>query len=89
MRYYLEDGKAALTKLGSSENGLSSEEAQKRLLENGRNKLTEAKGKSIFVRFLEQLADPMIIILLAAALVSGILAAIENESFTDVIIILP
>ena len=88
MRYYLEDGKAALTKLGSSENGLSSEEAQKRLLENGRNKLTEAKGKSIFVRFLEQLADPMIIILLAAALVSGILAAIENESFTDVIIIL-
>ncbi|MBR5140264.1 MAG: cation-translocating P-type ATPase [Clostridia bacterium] len=88
MRYYLEDGKAALTRLGSSENGLSTEEAEKRLLENGRNKLTEAKGKSILVRFLEQLADPMIIILLAAALVSGILAAIENESFTDVIIIL-
>ena len=88
MRYYLEDGKAALTKLGSCENGLSESEAEKRLLENGRNKLTEAKGKSIFVRFLEQLADPMIIILLAAALVSGILAAIENESFTDVIIIL-
>jgi len=88
MRYYLEDGKAALEGLGSSESGLSEAEAQKRLAENGRNKLTEAKGKSIFVRFLEQLADPMIIILLVAALVSGVLAIIEDESFADVIIIL-
>ena len=88
MRYYLEDGKAALDVLGSSESGLSEAEAQKRLAENGRNKLTEAKGKSIFVRFLEQLADPMIIILLVAALVSGVLAIIEDESFADVIIIL-
>ena len=88
MRYYLEDGNAALTKLASSENGLSENEAQKRLAENGKNKLAEAKGKSIFVRFLEQLSDPMIIILLVAALVSGVLAVIEDESFADVIIIL-
>ena len=88
MRYYLEDGKSALTKLASSENGLSENEAQKRLAENGKNKLAEAKGKSIFVRFLEQLSDPMIIILLVAALVSGVLAVIEDESFADVIIIL-
>ena len=60
----------------------------KRLAENGKNKLAEAKGKSIFVRFLEQLSDPMIIILLVAALVSGILAASEGHGFTDVIIIL-
>ena len=88
MRYYLEDGKAALTKLGSSDKGLSEAEAEKRLSENGKNKLTEAKGKSIIMRFLEQLADPMIIILLAAALVSGVLAVLEDESFADVIIIL-
>ena len=88
MRYYLEDGKAALTRLGSSEKGLSEAEAEKRLSENGKNKLTEAKGKSIFMRFLEQLCDPMIIILLAAALVSGVLAILEDESFADVIIIL-
>ncbi len=88
MRYYLESGKDTLTKLGSSEKGLSAAEAQKRLEENGRNKLTEAKGKSIFARFLEQLLDPMIIILLVAALVSGVLAIIEDESFADVIIIL-
>ena len=88
MKYYLEDGKAALTKLGSSEKGLSDAEAEKRLSENGKNKLTEAKGKSIFMRFLEQLSDPMIIILLAAAVVSGVLAVLEDESFADVIIIL-
>ena len=88
MRYYLEDSNAALTTLASSEKGLSESEAEKRLAENGKNKLTEAKGKSIFMRFLEQLSDPMIIILLAAALVSGVLAVIEDESFADVIIIL-
>ena len=88
MRYYLEDSKAALSALSSSENGLSDAEAEKRLSENGKNKLTEAKGKSIFMRFLEQLSDPMIIILLVAALVSGVLAVIEDESFADVIIIL-
>ena len=88
MQYYLHDGKTALSELSSSEKGLSAAEAEKRLNENGRNKLTEAKGKSIFMRFLEQLSDPMIIILLVAALVSGVLAVIEDESFADVIIIL-
>lgn len=39
-------------------------------------------------RFAEQLADPMIIILLVAALISGILAAVQHEGFADVIIIL-
>ena len=63
-------------------------DTQKRLEENGKNRLEAAKGKSIFRRFMEQLADPMIIILLAAAAVSGILAAMEPEGeFVDVIII--
>ncbi len=88
MRYYLEENEAVLEKLGTDKNGLSSAEAEKRLNEGGRNKLAEAKGKSIFVKFLEQLCDPMIIILLAAALVSGILAVSEGEGFADVIIIL-
>jgi len=50
--------------------------------------LEAAKGKSLIRRFLEQLSDPMILILLAAAAVSGVLAVVENESFADVIIIL-
>ena len=88
MRYYCEEGREALEALESSENGLSDAEAQKRLEKNGKNRLRETKGKSIILRFLEQLADPMIIILIVAAAISGVLAVVENESFTDVIIIL-
>ena len=89
MKFYCEDANEVLKQMGTSENGLSSSEAAKRLEENGKNRLEAGKGKSIFRRFMEQLADPMIIILLAAAAVSGILAAMEPEGeFVDVIIIL-
>ncbi len=88
MKFYLEEKESVLAKVGSSEKGLTSAEAAKRLAENGRNKLEEAKGKSALRRFFEQLTDPMIIILIAAAAVSGVIAVMENESFADVIIIL-
>ncbi|MBR5495986.1 MAG: cation-translocating P-type ATPase [Oscillospiraceae bacterium] len=88
MRYYCENHQDVLNELASTEKGLSSSEAQKRLEQNGKNCLKAAKPKSIIRRFLEQLADPMIIILLVAAAISGVLAVVENESFTDVIIIL-
>ncbi|MBO5841722.1 MAG: HAD-IC family P-type ATPase, partial [Clostridia bacterium] len=88
MKFYCTDKEAVLDELGASAEGLTSAEAQKRLEENGKNKLAAAKGKSIIRRFLEQLADPMIIILLVAAAISGVLAVVENEGFTDVIIIL-
>ena len=88
VKYYAKEKEEVLREVGSSVDGLSSAEAEKRLAENGKNKLEAGKGKSLIRRFLEQLADPMIIILLAAALISGVLAVIENESFTDVIIIL-
>ena len=89
MKFYCENAEEVLNQVGSAENGLTETEAQKRLEENGKNRLEAAKGKSIFRRFMEQLADPMIIILLAAAAVSGVLAAMEPEGeFVDVIIIL-
>ena len=88
MKFYCEDKEVVLKELGADAAGLTSAEAEKRLEENGKNRLAAAKGKSIIRRFLEQLADPMIIILLVAALISGVLAVIENESFADVIIIL-
>ena len=88
MKFYCEDQDKVLAELGSSKEGLTSSEATERLERDGKNKLAAAKGKSIIRRFLEQLADPMIIILLVAALISGVLAVIENESFADVIIIL-
>ena len=88
MRYYCEEKEAALDALSSSSDGLSAAEAARRLEENGKNKLAAAKGKSLLRRFLEQLADPMILILLAAAAVSGVLAYLQGDSYTDVIIIL-
>lgn len=88
MKYYAESTEKALLETKSGKDGLSSAEASERLLKNGKNKLVEAKKESLFVRFLKQLADPMIIILLAAAAVSGVIAFLEGESFTDVIIIL-
>lgn len=88
MKYYLSEISDVLNELKSSTNGLSNEEAKKRLEKYGKNELEAPKGKSLFSRFLDQLADPMIIILIMAAAISGVLAVIENESFTDVIIIL-
>ena len=88
MKFYCEEKETVMQAVKSSEEGLSAAEATKRLEENGKNRLEAAKGKSIIQRFLEQLSDPMIIILLVAAAISGVLAVIENDSFADVIIIL-
>ena len=88
MRYYCEEKDSVLEELGTTEKGLSSAEAKSRLEKYGRNRLEAAKGKSLVRRFMEQLADPMIIILIAAAVISGVLAVVENDSFADAIIII-
>ena len=68
MKYYCQDKESVLGALNSSDSGLKAEEASRRLEQNGKNKLVEGKKKSIVRRFLEQLADPMIIILIVAPL---------------------
>lgn len=88
MKYYCENIDTVLEKTKSSAQGLSSAEAEKRLLENGKNKLAEGKKVPLIVRFFKQLAEPMTIILLVAALISGVLAVYEGDSFADVIIIM-
>ena len=89
MRFYCENQEAVLQEVGSSTQGLSSSEAQRRLEQNGKNELKAAKGKSLVRRFLEQLADPMIIILIVAAVISAALATVEGSGdFVDVIIIM-
>ncbi len=88
MKHYSEDIQAVLTETQSAADGLSSQEATTRLEANDKNKLAEAKKDSLLKRFIKQLMDPMIIILLVAAAISGVLAVVEGESFADVIIIL-
>ncbi|MGI6069504.1 MAG: cation-translocating P-type ATPase [Blautia sp.] len=88
MREYLSDTKEVLKEWNTGEDGLSSQEAAGRLEKYGKNKLKEGKKASLFQRFLKELANPMIIVLIVAALVSGITAVYAGESFADVIIIM-
>ncbi len=70
------------------EKGLSSEEARKRLERDGFNEFTRKKHTSLAVKFLNQFKSFMILVLIAAAAVSGIVGVMNGEGFTDVIIIL-
>ena len=79
MKEYLSSSNEVLDELKTSESGLSSAEAQKRLEENGANKLKEGKKESLFHRFMKQLAEPMTMILLVAAAISAALAVFEKE----------
>ena len=88
MKEYLRSATEILAEQNSNDNGLSKNEAAARLEKTGPNKLKEGKNVSLIRRFLGELADPMIIILLVAAAISGVLAFIENEAPFDVIIIL-
>lgn len=88
MKYYLEEKEEVLRAVDSSEKGLDTAQVRKRLSENGPNKLKEGKKDSLAKRFLKQIKDPMIIILIIAVAVSGITSAYANESFADVFIIL-
>jgi len=71
--------------------GLSPEQAEKKLETFGENKLREKKKKTNFQRFIEQFKDVMIIILLIAAVISFVIACVEQnpkEFFEPVLILL-
>ena len=88
MKYYLEPAEAVLQEVASTPEGLSAQEAADRLAKHGKNKLKEAEKATTLQRFLEELKDPMLIILMIAALISGVTAMLEGESLMEAIIIL-
>ena len=77
-----------LSEFKTSAEGLTAAEAAERLQRDGRNKLAEPPKDSLFKKLMMQFADPMIIILIVAAIISGITSFYAKESFADVIIIL-
>ena len=86
---YLESADDVISSLSSSPSGLSDSEASKRLSEYGRNKLEEKKKDGIIKQFLSKLADPMLIILMIAAVLSVITSTASGETeWSDAIIIL-
>ena len=89
MQFYLESTDRVLEEVRSSSPGLSAREAEERLAANGRNKLDEGEHTTLFQRFIEQLKEPMLIILTVAAIVSGLTSLLQGElHLTDTIIIL-
>ena len=83
MNWYHASLPEAFNSLGSNEEGLTNEAAEKNLQANGKNELVEGSKRSIAAMLLSQFADVMIIILLAAAVVSGFIG-----DLTDTIVIL-
>ena len=88
MKEYLKTTTEVLKDVQSTTNGLTAEEANKRLEQNGHNKLDEPPKDGLVKKFFKSLMDPMIIMLLVAAAISVVTAIASNESFTDVFIIL-
>ena len=76
------------TKLETNlEEGLTTEQVTKAREKYGYNELKAQKKKSLFVKFLEQFKDFMIIILIIAAIISGAIGYMQGEGITDSIII--
>ncbi|HEL0614220.1 TPA: cation-translocating P-type ATPase [Streptococcus equi subsp. zooepidemicus] len=84
--FYTQSEETVLAQLESSRKGLTSSEAQQRLAAYGRNELDEGEKRSLFMKFLDQFKDLMIIILVAAAFLSVVTEGMEG--LTDAIIIL-
>lgn len=69
--------------------GLSNDEVRQRLATYGKNILTAKKSKSLLIKFFEQFADFMIIILIFAAVVSFLVSYFDGKpDFVDPVIIL-
>ena len=88
MKHYFMQKDDVLNAAGSTSTGLTSVEAGERLARYGRNQLEEGKKATVFERIAAQISDPMVLVLISAAVISGITASLSGESLSDVFIIL-
>ena len=75
-----------LKMLGTDENGLTQNQAKENQKKYGKNELAEGKKKNPFILFLEQYKDFLVIILIIAAIISGVLGYIESAIVIFVVI---
>ena len=89
MKHYLETAESVLDALQSTKTGLTKQEAEARLAKYGENRLADPPKPTLAARFLEQFKNPMILVLLAAAVISAVTGIIsEGRLEADVFIIL-
>ena len=86
--FFTMDETAVFEQVQSSEKGLTTTEAEKRIAEYGPNQLDEGKSKSLLMKFVEQFKDFMIIVLLAAAVISGVFGDITDSIIILVVVVL-
>ncbi len=87
-RIYSQTASQVCRELETAPRGLTSEEARRRAEKYGPNQLREGERITDLQRFLQQLKDPMLLILLAAAAVSAVTSVLSGDSMTEVVIIL-
>ena len=93
-KYYMEGSEQVLKEVQSTPEGLTAAEAEARLARDGKNKLKEAEKEILGRKFLNSIADPMIIMLIAAAAIQAVVTVLESAGkpsfgdFADVVVIL-
>ena len=88
MRWHQKQAEDIIEELNSSPQGLSEDEVRKRLETYGLNELKEKKKKTPFMMFLDQFKDFMILVLIAAALISGIIGELSDTIAIVIIVVL-
>ncbi len=88
MRWHQKQVEDIIEELKSSPQGLSEDEVRKRLETYGLNELKEKKKKTPFMMFLDQFKDFMILILIAAALISGIIGELSDTIAIVIIVVI-
>lgn len=87
-KYHILDAEETLRLLNAEKEGLTREEAERRLQRYGPNKLEEGKKRSIAVMLFEQFKNVMVIILIIAALISGFLNELADTAIIMAIVII-
>lgn len=88
MQAYFEEVEAVLQAQGTTKNGLNQAEAAKRLEQFGKNELARGQKKTLLARFLGQMSDPMVLVLIAAALVSGAVGEMADAIIIMAVVVL-
>lgn len=89
IKWFTRSADVISAELGSDiQNGLNNEQLQKNREKYGLNELKAKKKTPLFIKFLQQFKDFMIIILIIAAIISGVVGYLQGEGITDSIIIL-